>query len=152
VAGCDLPEGARGRTHRLELIKFGHIRARRADGRILVEVASVNEYLAGLPAETFAKKSPPQTQTHRDLFAAQGARQMPRTWNDALNQAQQLSDRCDAFEKRHFGRRTEKERRRAAKRDGDDPSSSSTSRQYEVDSYAPEERFELRTGALGKEE
>ena len=54
----------------MDLIKFGHIRARRADGRILVEVASVNEYLAALPAETFAKRSPPQIQTNRDLFAA----------------------------------------------------------------------------------
>jgi hypothetical protein len=37
-----------------ELIKSGHIRAKRADGRILIEVASVNEYIASLPAETYA--------------------------------------------------------------------------------------------------
>jgi hypothetical protein len=39
-----------------ELIKSGYIRARRADGRILIEVASVNEYIASLPAETFDEK------------------------------------------------------------------------------------------------
>jgi hypothetical protein len=38
-----------------ELIKSGHIRAKRADGRILIEVASVNEYIASLPAETYAE-------------------------------------------------------------------------------------------------
>lgn len=53
----------------MELIKFGHIRARRADGRILVEVASVNEYLAALPAETFAEKSAQPNSTNYDLFA-----------------------------------------------------------------------------------
>jgi hypothetical protein len=37
-----------------ELIKSGHIRAKRADGRILIEVVSVNEYIASLPAETYA--------------------------------------------------------------------------------------------------
>jgi hypothetical protein len=52
----------------MELIKFGHIRARRADGRILVEVASVNEYLAALPAETFADKGAPRKSV--DLFTA----------------------------------------------------------------------------------
>ena len=53
-----------------ELIKSGYIRARRADGRILVEVASVNEYLAALPFETFAEKEAPQKSTNRDLFTA----------------------------------------------------------------------------------
>ena len=51
----------------MELIKFGYIRAKRADGRILVEVASVNEYLAALPDETFAKKEAPSI--NQDLFA-----------------------------------------------------------------------------------
>ena len=53
----------------MELIRFGLIRARRADGRILVEVASVNEYLAALPSETFADKEVPPSSTNHDLFA-----------------------------------------------------------------------------------
>lgn len=44
-----------------ELIKSGQIRAKRADGRILVEVASVNEYLSSLPAETYAAHQPKET-------------------------------------------------------------------------------------------
>ena len=43
-----------------ELIKSGQIRAKRADGRILIEVASVNEYIASLPAETYPEKEAPQ--------------------------------------------------------------------------------------------
>lgn len=39
-----------------ELIRSGQIRAKRADGRVLVEVASVNEYIASLPAETYAER------------------------------------------------------------------------------------------------
>ena len=42
-----------------ELIKSGHIRAKRADGRVLIEVASVNEYLSSLLAETYPEKEAP---------------------------------------------------------------------------------------------
>jgi hypothetical protein len=82
---------------------------------------------------------------------------MPREWDDALNTAQGLLDRCDAFEKRRSERRADKERRRAARRDGDDPSSSPETRQNEAppdfrEDYAPEERNELRQGALSKAE
>ena len=44
-----------------ELIKTGHIRAKRADGRVLIEVASVNEYIASLPVETYSEKEAPHT-------------------------------------------------------------------------------------------
>jgi hypothetical protein len=59
-----------------ELIKSGQIRAKRADGRILIEVASVNEYIASLPAETYAENGAQQKevtvqeamQSFTDLF------------------------------------------------------------------------------------
>ena len=59
-----------------------------------------------------------------------------RTWNDAFEKAQQLSDRCDAFFKRREADQRCKDAKRAAKRDGEP--------------YVPEERGELRTGSLSK--
>lgn len=59
-----------------ELIKSGQIRAKRADGRVLIEVTSVNEYIASLPDETYPEA--PQLkevtvqeamQSFNDLFA-----------------------------------------------------------------------------------
>jgi hypothetical protein len=44
-----------------ELIKSGQIRAKRADGRVLIEVAAVNEYLSSLPAETYPEKEAPRS-------------------------------------------------------------------------------------------
>jgi hypothetical protein len=54
----------------------------------------------------------------------------------ALEKAQRLSDRCDAFFRRREAEQRRKEAKRAAKRDGD--------------SYRPEERNELRTDTLSK--
>jgi hypothetical protein len=57
-----------------ELIKADRIRARRADGRILIEVASVNEYIESLPDVTSSNEAPqPQeimpSEAKLDLFA-----------------------------------------------------------------------------------
>ena len=55
-----------------ELIRSGQIRAKRADGRVLIEVASVNEYLSSLPAETYPEKEAPQPKevTIQDAMAS----------------------------------------------------------------------------------
>jgi hypothetical protein len=65
---------------------------------------------------------------------------MSRTWTDALNQAQGLLERMDAFEARR------------ARRDGDDPSSAPGAPPDLREDNELEERPELRTGALSKAE
>lgn len=58
-----------------ELIKSGQIIARRCDGRILVDLASVNRWIDTLPAETYAEEAPPELslqecmQAHNDYMA-----------------------------------------------------------------------------------
>jgi hypothetical protein len=71
------------------------------------------------------------------------------TWEDALEKAQQLSDRCDAFFKRRADRRAQKDARRAAK-DECDPMESYQPPDIFDDTHLAEERSELRTGSLGK--
>jgi hypothetical protein len=64
-----------------------------------------------------------------------------RTWNDALNQAQGLLERMDAFAARR------------ARRDGNDPSSApGAPPDLREDGHPNSERGELRTGALSKQE
>jgi hypothetical protein len=63
-----------------------------------------------------------------------------RTWNDALNQAQGLLERMDAFAARR------------ARRDDDDPSSSPGAPPDLREDNDLEERPELRTGALSRQE
>jgi hypothetical protein len=69
-----------------------------------------------------------------------------RSWDDALNQAEALLERIDAFAARR------------ARRDGDDPLSAPQTRQYEAppdfreDEHLNPERSELRNGALSKQE
>ena len=69
----------------------------------------------------------------------------------AFEKAQELSARVDAF----FNRREERyKRKKAAKRarlDGDDPSHPTAPPDFREDGYVPEERGELRQGALSKE-
>jgi hypothetical protein len=66
---------------------------------------------------------------------------MPRTWTDALNQAEALITRMDAFAARR------------ARRDGDDPASApGAPPDFREDTHLNEERGGLRTGALSKQE
>jgi hypothetical protein len=59
-------------------------------------------------------------------------------WDVAFEKAEQVSERLEAFFKRREDAQARKDARRQAKRDGEP--------------YAPEERGELRTGALSKAE
>jgi hypothetical protein len=56
------------------------------------------------------------------------------TWDEAFERAQELNARMDAFFQRREADQARKDAHRQARRDGD--------------TYAPEERSELRTGAL----
>jgi hypothetical protein len=73
------------------------------------------------------------------------------TWDEAFEKAQQLSDRCDAFFERREAEQRRKDAKRVVKRDGDDPlSNTGAPVDFREDSYSPEERSELRQGALSK--
>lgn len=58
-----------------DLIRSGQIVAKRCDGRILVDLASVNRWMDALPAETYAEDAPPESsldecmQSHNEYMA-----------------------------------------------------------------------------------